>query len=428
MRSLGGRLAYAAGLAAGAALALGGCGTAHAGDTSATKLGFVRHAGAVEYASAPDSQGGYVAPGEGLRQLVPVGKCALGEGTYANGYAYVNVNWTGSADCTKFTITPRPGTENESDTPYSMRSGWGGGGLRGEVVVPWGDGSLIGVGGYLTRQTADGYQQKLATLPLTFNDHPEHETADDASVNAAVKVGSRLLIGGGRTVGMVTSPYLFSSDDGGATVNYVPLPPVAGAQPRTAVGRFAVNGTEVVAFGRTASNAYDFHTDNGTIAFWHSADGGVTWTSGQVTGTPPGTEVHALLYTSGRWFAVGGYAAKGAVYDSLPLVLTSEDGTHWSRADTTAMGEGEINTATVDAAGHPVLVGSAAQHKSDPNTRTSYCSAVWLGDGSPTGWTRGGLGCGEDSPTTAVTLTDGRVLIAGNRDLWATTGTPHAPR
>lgn len=428
MRTSGGRPALAAGLVAGAVLALGGCGTEHAGDTGATKLGFVLHKDAVEYASVPDKDGGYVPPGKGLRQLVPLGTCALGEGTYANGYTYVNVNWTGSADCTKFTITPRPEGAEESDKPYSMRSGWSGGGLPGNVVVPWGGGSLMGVGGYLTLQSPQGDQTRLATLPLTFNDHPEHETADDASVNAAVKVGSRLLIGGSQTVDMATSPVLFASDDAGATVHRVPLPPVDGGQPRTAVGHFAVHGQEVVAFGSTATNAYDFHSASGTIPYWHSADGGAHWTSGQLTGTAPGTEVNALVYASGRWFAVGGQAAKGALYDSLPLVFTSTDGTHWTRTDTTAMGDGEIDAATVDAAGHAVLVGSAAQHKSNPETPTSYCSAVWLGDGSATGWARGGLGCGEDRPTTAVTLAGGRVLIAGNRDLWASTGTPHPPR
>ncbi|MEU9541779.1 hypothetical protein [Streptomyces mirabilis] len=423
MRTRGGRLAAVASLAASAALVLGGCGRINAGDTgtgdtSAAELGFKEYAGAVDYPSVTGPHNkGYVAPREGLRQLVPLGDCALGEGTFANGYRYVNVNWTGSDGCTKLSINPKPGADDETDVPYSMRSGWPGGGLPGDVVVPWDDGSLIGVGATLTRRAPNGEQFRLATLPLTFNTHPEQETADDASVNTAVKVGSRLLIGGGQTVDRVESPYVFASDDAGKTVRRVPLPPIDGRQPSTPVGDFGVNGKEVVAFGAAATNAYDFHS-TGTIPFWRSADGGVHWTSGEITGMPPGTQVHSILYASDHWFAVGGYARAGAFYDSLPLVLTSQDGTHWTRMDTSAMGTGEITAATVDSAGHPVLVGSAPRPKSKPNTRTVLCSSIWVGNGTTTDWKRGGLGCSEDPPRTAVTLADGRVLIAGNRDLW----------
>lgn len=427
MRTRGGMLAVTASLAASAALVLGGCGKIKAGDTgnggtSAADLGFKEYAGAVDYPSVTGPHDkGYVAPLEGLRQLVPLGNCALGEGTFANGYHYVNVNWTGSDGCTRLSITPKPGSADESDVPYSMRRGWPGGGLPGDVVVPWDDGSLIGVGATLTRRAPDGEQVPLATLPLTFNTHPEQETADDATVNTAVKVGSHLLIGGGRTVDHVESPYVFASDDAGETVRRVPLPAVDGRQPSTPVGDFGVHGTQVVAFGAAATNAYDFHS-SGTIPFWHSTDGGAHWTSGSITGTPPGTQVRSVLYASGHWFAVGGYAGRGAFYDSLPLVLTSPDGTHWTRTDTSAMGTGEITAATVDSAGRPVLVGSAPRPKSKPNTRTVLCGSVWVGDGTTTGWKRGDLGCSEDPPRTAVTLADGRVLIAGNRDLWLSRG------
>lgn len=411
------------GLAVSAALVLGGCGRNSAGgsgrgDTSATKLGFKEYAGAVDYpaVSGPHDKG-YAAPGEGLRQLVPLGDCVLGEGTFANGYRYVNVNWSGSHGCTKLSLTPGPTADHEAEVPNSMRSGWLGGGLPGDVVVPWGDGSLIGVGGAVTRRAPNGELSRLATLPLTFNTHPEQETADDASVNTAVKVGSRLLIGGGHTVGHVESPYVFASDDAGATVYHVPLPPIDGGQPSTPVGDFGVHAKEVVGFGAAATNAYDFHS-TGTIPFWHSTDGGTHWTSGRVTGMPPGTQVHSVLYASGHWLAVGGYARAGAFYDSLPLVLVSQDGTHWTRADSAAMGTGVIVAATVDSAGHPVLVGSTPQPKSKPNTLPMLCGSVWVGNGTTTGWKRGGLGCSEDPPTAAVTLADGRVLIAGNRDLW----------
>lgn len=427
MRTRGGKLAVVASLVAGAAMVLGGCGKVHAGeagtgDTSAVGLGFRKYAGAVGYPSVTGPHNkGYVAPGEGLRQLVPLGDCVLGEGTFANGYHYVNVNWIGSRGCTKLSITPKPGADDEADVPYSMRSGWLGGELPGDVVVPWGDGSLTGVGSTLTRRMPDGEQVRLATLPLTFNTHPEQETADDASVNTAVKVGSLLLIGGGQTVNQVESPYVFASDDAGKTIRRVPLPTIDGGQPSTPVGDFGVNGREVVAFGEAATNAYDFHS-SGTIPFWRSSDGGAHWTSGEITGTPPGTRVHSVLYASGHWFAVGGRAKAGAFYDSLPLIYTSRDGNHWTRMDTSAMGTGEITATTIGSAGRPVLVGSAPRPKSKPNTRTVLCAAVWVGNGTTTGFKRGGLGCSEDPPTAAVTLADGRVLIAGNRDLWISRG------
>jgi hypothetical protein len=117
------------------------------------------------------------------------------------------------------------------------------------------------------------------------------------------------------------------------------------------------------------------------------------WTSGDITGMPPGTQVHSVLYASGHWFAVGGYAGAGAFYNSLPLVLTGQDGAHWPRMDTSAMGNGEITAATVDSGGHPVLVGSAPRPNSKPNTRTVLRGSIWVGNGTTTGWKRGGLGC-----------------------------------
>lgn len=409
-------------LATVAALALGGCASTGTGggtgDTSATALGFKQYAGAVDYPSTTGPHNtGYVAPGEGLRRLVPLGDCVLGLGTFANGYRYVNVNWTGTAACTKLSITPNPAPDDATDVPGSMRGGWAGGGLTGDVVVPWDDGSLLAVGAAVTRRAPNGKQSRLATLPLTFNAHPEQETADDATVNTAVRVGSRLLIGGGQTIDKTETPYVIASDDAGRSVRRVPLPAVDGLQPSTPVGDFGVNGTEVVAFGAAATNAFDFHS-TGTIPVWHSTDSGSHWTSGEIAGMPPGTQVRRVLYASGQWVAVGGYARAGAFYDSLPLVLTSQDGTHWARMDTSAMGDGEISAAAVDSSGHPVLLGSAARPKSKPETRTVWCGAVWLGDATLSRWKRGGLGCSEDPPSAVAVLSDGRVLITGNRDLW----------
>ncbi|MCH0560671.1 hypothetical protein [Streptomyces sp. MUM 16J] len=235
-------------------------------------------------------------------------------------------------------------------------------------------------------------------------------------MDTAVKVGSRLLIGGGQSIDQVESPYVFASDDAGKTVRRVPLPAIDGRQPSTPVGDFGVNSREVIAFGAAATNAYDFHS-TGTIPFWRSADGGVHWTSGSITGMPPGTQVHSVLYASGHWSAMGGYAKAGAFYDSLPLVLTSQDGTHWTRTDSSAMGTGEITAATVDLAGHPVLVGSAppAQVQAEHSHSAVRFRLGRRRDHHGLATRRPRL---QHAPSAAATLADGRVLIAGNRDLW----------
>ncbi|MFI6684216.1 hypothetical protein [Streptomyces sp. NPDC050485] len=40
---------------------------------------------------------------------MPQGNCALGVGTYQNGYASVPVNWSGNTDCTRLTLNPVSG-------------------------------------------------------------------------------------------------------------------------------------------------------------------------------------------------------------------------------------------------------------------------------------------------------------------------------
>ncbi len=408
-----------------------GCGENHppgTGPVSAAKLGFTVHANAVDYPAAPFPGGKpYAAPGEGLRRLVPVGDCVLGMGTYANGYRYVPVNWTADASCSRLTLDPAPGAagRGDSEVPDSMRTGWAGGGLTGDAVVPWTGGSLLGVGGAVVRQAPDGRRTTLADLRLPVRTRPQDETADDAAVTTAVKAGPRLLIGGGEFVDRVESPFLFVSDDGGATVRRQNLPPVAPGRglPGTPLGRLAVHGRDVVGFGLAATNAYDFKPA-GALPYWYSADDGAHWTASQLTGMPPGSTVAGVLHAGRRWFAYGGYARPGAFYDSLPLLLTSTDGRHWTRTGTTAMGGGAIVAGTVDGAGYPVLVGARPVIRSAPDTRRTSCGAVWVGDGAPAGWRRGELGCGENPPTAAATLRDGRVLIAGDRDLWISRAAP----
>ena len=72
-------------------------------------------------------------------------------------------------------------------------------------------------------------------------------------------------------------------------------------------------------------------------------------------------------------------------------------------------------TGTLDAHGDPVLAARTFEPQR-PNENTRFCSSVLVRDGQ--GRQRGELGCGESPVRAAATLADGRVLIAGNRDLW----------
>lgn len=431
MSTQGGRLAatVAAGLIAWTALS--GCGTerpggsghpAGTGTVSATKLGFTEHRGAVQYPAAPEKgTQPYVAPGQGLQHLVPLGSCVLAVGTYANGYRNVPVNWTGDASCTRLRLDPAPGSApgGDSEVPYSMRTGWLGGGLPGDAVVPLADGSVLGISGSVVRRDAAGGIHELADLHLVTNNNPADETADDSAVSTAAVVGSRLLIGGVQTIDQTVSPFLFSSDDGGTTVRRQTLPSPAGGGPaRTGLGELGVHGREVVGYGRTATNAYD-GSPSGSIPFWHSSDAGLHWTAGELAATPPGTIVNGVLYADGRWLAYGGYAKPGSYSPVFPLLLTSTDGVHWTRTDTKAMGGGQIVAGTLDRAGHAVLVGSLTVPRAKPESRQTYCGAVWT-TATRTTWHRGDLDCSEDPPTAATTLPDGRVFIAGNSTFWST--------
>jgi hypothetical protein len=124
---------------------------------------------------------------------------------------------------------------------------------------------------------------------------------------------------------------------------------------------------------------------------WRSVNGGRTWSVSVVTGIPELFRVVALTRAGNRWVAVGTTNVK---FTPGTVVLTNTDGVRW--APGIPVGRGEISAATVDSSGDGV---------------------------GP--WRRGELGCGDSPPQAAVTLTDGRVLIASNRDLWIrTSGTP----
>ncbi|MFJ8388834.1 hypothetical protein ACIQ9Q_30760 [Streptomyces sp. NPDC094438] len=360
---------------------------------------------------------GYVPPGEGLRLLVPQDNCVLGVGTYQNGYESVPVNWSGNADCTRLTLHPDPADSprNEADVPSSMRHGAPGGGVPAQAVVDWDDGSQTFVSGIVQLRERDGRIRKLADLKLPWA-VKQTDTSDRGQVNSAVRSGSRLLIGGGETVSSVTTPFLYVSEDRGASVHRVTLPGAPGGWSQTTAGPMAADGAQVIVVGSYSSNAFT-SAPTGTLLVWHSADGGLHWTATTVNGLPTGTVMTGAFRAGGRWFAVGDISGAPTKPD-VPVLLTSQDGVAWTKADTAAMGAGGVVAATVDAQGHPVLVGSLRVPGKNPQAMPTYCGVVWTGDGTPTGWQRGELGCHAQPPAAVTTLANGTVVIAGNKDLW----------
>jgi hypothetical protein len=405
--------------------ALAGCGTDRppgAGGPSASKLGFTRYRNAVQWPAVDD----YVPAGMGLRVLAPLGSCALGIGTYRNGYRDVTANWTGNASCTRLSINPAPGSgsDDRPEGPPSQTGGWTGGGVPGVAAVPWPDGSLLVVGTSVIRRDTQGNYQDLADLKLPQPVGSEGaETADQGQADDAIRVGNRLLISGGEYLNQVESPFLMASDDAGRTVRRVPLPTANGGQPRSPMGPMAADGNQVVAAGAAATNAFD-DAPTGSVPIWHSADGGSHWTVTTLDGVPAGTRFNGVLHAGGTWFAVGGYHA-GAKRTDMPLMFTSRDGVHWTRTDTKAMGSGAIMAATLDAGGRPVLLGRLTVPSNAHKKLVTFCGMVWLGSGAATGWQRGELDC-DDAPGQALlTLSTGRVLIAGNRTLWISGAAKH---
>jgi hypothetical protein len=376
-------------------LLLTACGDEPDAGSDQDAAGFTVVRNAVEFPSLSD----WVTPGQGLRQLVPLGDCVLGVGTFANGQRHVGANWMGNDDCTKLTLDPPPRDDQPVDGPPD-RGGWSGGGISG-IVLPWDDGALIGASEALLRRAPDGTVTPLATIPFdTANRSPE--ATRDPAATAIARSGDRILV-----VGNGSGPAtVYTSDDAGATVRGIALPQPQGAtyddQPYLVVAA----GADVVATGYGGD----------WLTTWHSTDGGTTWTAARLRTGPDQWLVKVLLRVGTTWHAVGTVAnPKGP---DRPLWLSSQDGTTWTARDTTAMGEGGIVAATVDKAGALVLVGVRDQvGKYSPTERETYCGVVWTGAaGGP--FDRGELDCTEFPPTAVVTLADGRVLIAGNRDLW----------
>lgn len=383
---------------AAAALFLGlvaACGDEPDAGSNQDAAGFTVLRDAVEFPSVSD----WVTPGQGLRQLVPLGDCVLGVGTYANGQRNVGANWTGNPGCTTLSLDPPARDDQVTDGPPD-RDGWTGGGLSG-VVLPWDGGAVLGATDGLASRAPDGVVTRLADIPFD-NTGRSPEATSDATATAIARSGDRILV-----VGNGTGPAtVYVSDDAGATVHGITLPQAPGAKQPDQPYLIAADGADIVATG--------YGSD--WLTTWHSSDGGGTWTAARLRTGPDQWLVKALVRVGTTWHAIGTVVdPKGP---DRPLWLSSADGVTWTPKDTKAMGEGGVVAATVDREGALVLVGVRDQvGKYSPGARETYCGVVWTGAaGGP--YERGELGCDEHPPSAAVTLADGRVIVAGNRDLW----------
>lgn len=376
-------------------LLLAACGEETDVGSNQDAAGFTVVRDAVEFPSVSD----WVAPGQGLRQLVPLGDCVLGVGTYANGQRNVRANWVGDTACTALSLDPPPNDDRVVDGPPDM-AGWTGGGLSG-VVLPWDEGVLIGATTGFERRTADGATERLATIPFDATGRSPEATSDPAAT-AITRSGDRILV-----VGNGTEPAtVYASDDAGTTVRGIALPQAPDATYPDQPHLIAAVGADVVATGYGGD----------WLTTWHSPDGGQSWTAARLRTGRDQWLVKVLVKVGTTWHAIGSVTnPKGP---DRPLWLTSQDGTTWKPRDTKAMGEGGVVAATVDRQGALVLVGVRDQvGKYSPNSRETYCGVVWAGAaGGP--FERGEMDCTEHPPSATATLADGRVLIAGNRDLW----------
>ncbi|AUI62130.1 hypothetical protein [Amycolatopsis sp. BJA-103] len=139
------------------------------------------------------------------------------------------------------------------------------------------------------------------------------------------------------------------------------------------------------------------------VRVWASGDAGATWTVSPVPVRSGESWLSTVLRVDGKWLLAGGSSA-GA------LVMTGGPGA-W---EPVSLGEGRILGGTADKAGKAVLFGDRTEWNRSQTSNRS-CAVVWASGG---GWQRGELGCPAEGITTAVTLEDGRVLLASNRDLW----------
>lgn len=377
------------------ALALSACGntggTGGGAGAPGDDLGFTRHPGAVDFPSAHD----YVPPAKGIQKLVPYGPCALGFGLYSTGFNRVSAMWTSGPGCERLTLAPRSPNPPQ-DGPKPIESGTPFGARRD--VADLGDGVLLGIGETdLSRRAADGTVTRLGE---GVEIHPGRGDAEGSTGFTELFADGDLVLVAGR---VDWRGRLWRSTDGGRTLAEVALPAEASAELRILRA-----GNRLIAVDAWQPSAFV------------SDDDGATWHTEAVTGIPPtgyNRSPFILLERGGRFLAVGS-RGEGDLGPRAPVVYTSADGLDWTGAGAAIPGEGDVLDATLDADGWLVIVGSGGSGK-EP------CGIVWAE--SFAGWRRGDLGCQAYPALVVTTLADGRVLIAGNTDLWIRQNGPTTP-
>jgi hypothetical protein len=362
------------------------CGEAPAAGQDGPKsaLGFEAHAGAVQF---PADGVDWVPSNVGLKALVPVGGCVLGLGDYANGYHDVTANWTGDAACSALKIDPAPGSGGPGPDVVGG-NGWRGGGLTASGAVPGPDGSVLGVSRKFVRRAADGTVAQLGEL-----------RGQRESRGLARAGGNLVAVGTAFLDGQTTRPVAWVSDDEGKTERTVVMPLAEGVGGANGPWSVAANGQELLAAGYS----------NPRLQLWASHDGGGSWTVSELATPSDQTLVYGVLPVAGQWLL---YGETTDGHTQKPFVVTGKPGS-WSTMD--VPGPGGVVAGTLDAHGDPVLAARTFE-PAKVNERTRSCSSVLTRDAG--GWHRGDLGCGESPVRAAATLADGRIMLAGNRDLW----------
>lgn len=320
-------------------------------------LGFVVRPGAVQ------GQPNTVSP-----TLVPVGDCVFGFGPDSPGTHRAPGTFRGMDGCTRLVL----------ERVWQPESNF-----TAVAAVPGSGESMIGIGLSFVRLDRSG------ELLRGFKLEPDRQAVALARAGRnLVGVGYRDYYGEERS-----EPVAWVSGDEGQTAREITLPQDGpGRWSPTAI---AADGEQVLVVG----------SYGGDVRVWASGDAGVTWTVSKVLVRGSDLWFNTALRTGGKWLLAGGSAAG-------PLVVTGEPG-DWTLEDPASLGDGRLNGGTVDKTGRPVLVGERTEEDWSGSRRS--CSVVWVLD---SGWQRGELGCPADTVTAAVTLRDGRVLLASNTDLW----------
>jgi hypothetical protein len=376
------------------------------GKVPATDLGFVRHGDAVDWPAASD----WIPSGSGLRTLVPLADCVLAIGDYQNGYRAVTANWTGSPTCDRLRLDPAPsGARGGGDGPPAAVNGWAGGGVSADAALVEPDGTILAASSSGLHRYRNGQPEELARADLATAGFEGQGTR--SLVEGMVRTrGGRIVVNADLTTSVGPPPAVLVSDDDGKSLHRVTLPAPGGPAPtdRQLLAVLAADGDTIVAIGDGSHRR----------GAWRSTDGGRTWAVSNVDGLPQQLYLTRLVRAGGRWLAFGGVDRTETHEQDTTYVLTSTDGLTWQPGPTAGLGAGRVSDVTVDRSG--MVVATGVIDDSRPHVdgrRDDYCGVVWVGDGTGP-WRRGELGCSDSPPQAVTTLRDGRVLIAGNRDLW----------